>query len=507
MRPRCGFRPKSEQYAAGMRIEPAPSEAVAADARPAATAAPLPPDDPPGTRVTSHGFRVTPQVGDSVNIANASSGRFVLPITIAPAARSLLTTSESSRAGSSTAPVPIVVTSPATSCVSFTAIGTPSKGASSPASRRRSASSASASACSARTTRNAFSFESSWAIRSRYSVTSSRGDTSPARTSSACLAGPANATSVSAIGRGTVFGRPADPCRRPESGPAAGLEGGEEEDRGRRIVECRFGGDVVGAAVLIRREARIELPVEVEALAADLARRGRPPDHRARRQRLSEDGGPVVRMDRRIGAVADDEARAEWVAPEQVVASPGRNAAAGGESGGASGEPCQGAARPVLRGRAPGEEARHPERVVVGLLHSDGAELAQSLAGELALGGRAHGGSAEGSAEVGGREARERIDHPERAVGLALRRMQEAKRVGEVGGLPGRPVEGGCAGGHRVLPVGVAVEAAGEARRGPPRRLARGVPLLRLEEVGRVVRPVVRERQRGRGLSGDVPAD
>ena len=150
-----------------MRIDPAPSEPVAAETSPAPTAAPLPPDEPPGTRVTSHGLRVIPQVGDSVNIANASSGRLVLPITIAPAARSLLTTSESSRAGSSIAPVPTVVTSPATSWVSFTAIGTPRSGASSPADRRLWASSASASACYARTTRKAFSFVSSCAIRLR----------------------------------------------------------------------------------------------------------------------------------------------------------------------------------------------------------------------------------------------------------------------------------------------------------------------------------------------------
>ena len=76
-----------------------------------------------------HGFRVTPQVGDSVNIAKASSGRLVLPITIAPAARSRLTSSQSSVAGSSMQPVPWVVSSPATSCESLTAIGTPSSGA------------------------------------------------------------------------------------------------------------------------------------------------------------------------------------------------------------------------------------------------------------------------------------------------------------------------------------------------------------------------------------------
>ncbi len=98
---------------------------MAAATRPAATAAPLPPDEPPGTRSVFQGFRVTPQVGDSVNIAKASSGRLVLPITIAPAARSRFTISQSSAAGTSTQPVPWVVSSPATSWESLTAIGTP----------------------------------------------------------------------------------------------------------------------------------------------------------------------------------------------------------------------------------------------------------------------------------------------------------------------------------------------------------------------------------------------
>ena len=53
-----------------------------------------------------------------------------MPITIAPAARSRLTISQSSVAGSSTQPVPWVVSSPATSWESLTAIGTPESGAS-----------------------------------------------------------------------------------------------------------------------------------------------------------------------------------------------------------------------------------------------------------------------------------------------------------------------------------------------------------------------------------------
>ncbi len=44
---------------AGWRIEPPVSEPRDACAISAATAAALPPDDPPGTRVVSHGLRVT----------------------------------------------------------------------------------------------------------------------------------------------------------------------------------------------------------------------------------------------------------------------------------------------------------------------------------------------------------------------------------------------------------------------------------------------------------------
>ena len=150
-----------------MRIEPAPSEAVAPPTIPAATAAPLPPLDPPGVRSVSHGLRVTPQRSDSVKPQIASSGRVVLAMITAPAARSLRTSSPSAVAGSSKAPVPKPVTTPSTCSTSLTAIGTPSSGACSPPDRRRSASSASRRARSASTTVNAFSFGLRASIRSR----------------------------------------------------------------------------------------------------------------------------------------------------------------------------------------------------------------------------------------------------------------------------------------------------------------------------------------------------
>ena len=105
-RPRCGFSPNRPHQAAGIRIEPAPSEPKAAPTSPAATAAPLPPLEPPGACWSSHGLRVAPYVAVSVNGHSIISGTLVLPITIAPASRSLRTTSASARAGSSTALVP-----------------------------------------------------------------------------------------------------------------------------------------------------------------------------------------------------------------------------------------------------------------------------------------------------------------------------------------------------------------------------------------------------------------
>src|SRR5918994_5820149 len=114
-RPFCGLSPNSPQQAAGMRIEPAPSEPIVAPASPAAIALPEPPDEPPGVRWRSHGLRVTPKVGDSVQGVIVSSGTLVLPRITAPARRSRRTTSESAEAGPSCALLPKVVGCPATS--------------------------------------------------------------------------------------------------------------------------------------------------------------------------------------------------------------------------------------------------------------------------------------------------------------------------------------------------------------------------------------------------------
>ena len=150
-----------------MRIEPPPSEPSAPPARPAATADADPPLEPPGVRLRSHGLRVAPKVGLSVNGVISSSGTLVLPTTTAPAARRRRTTSASCVAGSPNAFEPRAVTSPATSVSSLIATGTPSSGRRSPLPRRPSAWAASASARSASTTRNALRVGLSRPIRSR----------------------------------------------------------------------------------------------------------------------------------------------------------------------------------------------------------------------------------------------------------------------------------------------------------------------------------------------------
>src|SRR5215213_9006222 len=56
-RPRLGLKPKIPHELAGMRIDPPPSLPCANGTRPADTAAPAPPLDPPALRVGSHGVR------------------------------------------------------------------------------------------------------------------------------------------------------------------------------------------------------------------------------------------------------------------------------------------------------------------------------------------------------------------------------------------------------------------------------------------------------------------
>ena len=128
IRPRWGLMPTRWVHAAGMRTLPAPSEPIAAATRPAATAAALPPDEPPGVWSRDHGLRVCPNAGPLVNGHWPSSQVFVLPTITAPAARSRRTTSASAVASGTSPSAPNRVGTPATSTSSLTAIGIPSRG-------------------------------------------------------------------------------------------------------------------------------------------------------------------------------------------------------------------------------------------------------------------------------------------------------------------------------------------------------------------------------------------
>ena len=82
--PRLGLRPKSPQFAAGMRIEPPPSLAWAAGTMPAATAAAAPPEEPPVECERCHGLRHAPVSTGSVVSVSPHSGVLVLPSMLRP---------------------------------------------------------------------------------------------------------------------------------------------------------------------------------------------------------------------------------------------------------------------------------------------------------------------------------------------------------------------------------------------------------------------------------------
>src|ERR1019366_7261254 len=83
--PLVGFSPTIPQRAAGWRIEPPVSVPSAHGARPAATAAALPPEEPPGTRSGSHGLRTAPNAEFSFEEPIANSSWLVFPRSLAPA--------------------------------------------------------------------------------------------------------------------------------------------------------------------------------------------------------------------------------------------------------------------------------------------------------------------------------------------------------------------------------------------------------------------------------------
>ena len=61
IRPRVGFKPMTPHQLAGILIEPPPSLPAAIGTQPAATAAPAPPDEPPGVNCGFQGLRAGPK--------------------------------------------------------------------------------------------------------------------------------------------------------------------------------------------------------------------------------------------------------------------------------------------------------------------------------------------------------------------------------------------------------------------------------------------------------------
>ena len=126
--PKEGLSPKMPEKPAGMRIEPPPSVPSDKGAKPAATAAAEPPDDPPGVFDRSQGLRVTPDSGELVTPFQPNSGVVVLPRRIAPCSRSRAAAGPSSIHGCSLSTVrePRKVGQPLVRMRSLTTAGTPS---------------------------------------------------------------------------------------------------------------------------------------------------------------------------------------------------------------------------------------------------------------------------------------------------------------------------------------------------------------------------------------------
>src|SRR6202163_251042 len=86
-----GRKPTTPQQEAGIRIEPPMSVPTATVAIPAATAAALPPLEPPGVILDRHGLLVAGKIALVVPTGAASLGMLVLPMIAAPAVRARAT--------------------------------------------------------------------------------------------------------------------------------------------------------------------------------------------------------------------------------------------------------------------------------------------------------------------------------------------------------------------------------------------------------------------------------
>ena len=123
--PQLGRMPVTPQKAAGIRTEPAVSVPSAASTRPAATAAPLPPLEPPQMCSGFHGLSAGPKWGLVVEAPYANSWVLSFPAIVAPAARRRATHSASSAGTRCSTFDAAVVGMPATSMTSLTPITGP----------------------------------------------------------------------------------------------------------------------------------------------------------------------------------------------------------------------------------------------------------------------------------------------------------------------------------------------------------------------------------------------
>ena len=185
LRPRVGLSPTRPHMLAGPRIEPPPSLACAAGTMPAATAAAAPPLEPPALCAGFHGLRVGPYASGSVVGSSASSGVLVRPSETRPAASKRL------REVGVLALRPAGVAQEAHAAVVRRRRPRRRRCPSSGRARRgtgragRSAAAAAARARSSAGWMTAFSCGFSRSRRAMAASTSSRGETSPRRTSSA----------------------------------------------------------------------------------------------------------------------------------------------------------------------------------------------------------------------------------------------------------------------------------------------------------------------------------
>ena len=129
--PYVGFRPTTPQKEAGCLIEPPVSDPIAAEHKPAATDAALPPELPPGTLLVSQGFEVTPNTDVSVELPMANSSRFVFPKQIPPEDHNLVEAVDSyGDMKFFSILLEHVVATPFVQILSFIAMGIPAKGGS-----------------------------------------------------------------------------------------------------------------------------------------------------------------------------------------------------------------------------------------------------------------------------------------------------------------------------------------------------------------------------------------